>query len=310
MMSKRRVIRVATRPSLLAKRQTEQTVALLKSKNPEVDFEIKTFSTKGDLVLDRSLTQFGTTGLFVKELEMAMLNGEADIAVHSLKDVPSMTPTQFCLHAYPKREKAQDVLLTRHGEKLEDLKEGFVLGTGSPRRRVQIAQLRPDVIFKDIRGNIDTRIKKLHNGEYDAIILAAAGMNRLDIAFDINSVISLDDMVPAIGQGAIAIECLKNDDFSKDIVSSINDYDTEKAVLAERAFMREIEGGCKFPLAAHAIYEGDKLKMTALVGDGKSMKQIKHTVFLDILNTEKESIELAKVMKQECKDKDINYHLF
>ncbi|QZT36072.1 hydroxymethylbilane synthase [Halosquirtibacter xylanolyticus] len=309
-MSKKRVIRVATRPSLLAKTQTEQTVELLKAKNPDIEFQIKTFSTKGDRVLDRSLTQFGTTGLFVKELEMAMLEGEADIAVHSLKDVPSINPPEFILAAYAPRENSCDVLITRLGESLSELKENFILGTGSPRRRVQIAQIRPDVTFKEIRGNIDTRIQKLKNGEYDAILLAAAGMNRLNIPFESKDTLDLDIMTPAIGQGAIAIECLKDDHETIKIVSSINDHDTEKAVLAERAFMAEIEGGCKFPLAAHAICKNDQITMTALVGDGQKLTQTKRTITVDLESSVKTAINLAQELKEECKKLNINYHLF
>ncbi|MCT4674146.1 MAG: hydroxymethylbilane synthase [Prolixibacteraceae bacterium] len=309
-MSTKRVINVATRPSLLAKTQTEQTVELLRSKHPDIEFNIKTFSTKGDRVLDRSLTQFGSTGLFVKELEMAMLDGEADIAVHSLKDVPSVNPPQFCLAAYAPRENAHDVLLTRNGETLETLPQNFILGSGSPRRRVQIAQIRPDVTFKDIRGNIDTRIQKLNNGEYDAILLAAAGMNRLGITYNDSDIIDLSLMTPAIGQGAIAIECRKDDTEIQEILSKINDQDTEYAVLAERAFMAEIEGGCKFPLAAHAIRKGENLEITALVGDNSTMKQIKKSIIVPIKDSVERSQRLAQEMKEECKKLNINYHLF
>lgn len=308
-MSEKKKIVVATRPSLLAYTQTMQTVALLQEANPEVEFEVKKFSTKGDRVLNRSLTEFGTTGLFVKELEHALLEGEADIAVHSLKDVPSFHPEGLELMAFPEREDVRDVFLSREGKTIQEMHEGFVLGTGSPRRRVQLAAIRPDVSFKEIRGNIDTRIQKLIDGEYDAIILAAAGMNRLGKEFDEAGLLDVDQSIPAIGQGAIAIECRSNDNFVKSVVEKVNHKETQYAILAERAFMAEIEGGCKFPLAAHAVVNEDELSMIAIVGDLKTNEFIVEQIDVSVDKAVEESKKLAQQMKNICKEKGINFYI-
>ena len=308
-MPGKKIIRVATRPSLLAYTQTMQTVELLQQANPEVEFEVIKFSTQGDRVLNRSLTEFGTTGLFVKELEHALLEGEADIAVHSLKDVPSFHPKGLQLVAFPEREDVRDVFLSKDGKTIDQMPEGFVLGTGSPRRRVQLADIRPDTKFKEIRGNIDTRMQKLMDGEYDAIILAAAGMNRLGKEFEENLLLDVDQCIPAIGQGAIAIECRDNDEDSIAIVEKVNHEPTMQAVLAERAFMAEIEGGCKFPLAAHAVVENETLTLIAIVGDLKTNQFIVEQIEVPVQNSIKESKKLAQIMKDTCKAKGINFYL-
>lgn len=308
-MSDKKKIVVATRPSLLAYTQTMQTVELLQKANPEVEFEVKKFSTHGDRVLNRSLTKFGTTGLFVKELEHALLEGEADIAVHSLKDVPSFHPEGLKLVAFPEREDVRDVFLTRDGKTIDQMPEGFVLGTGSPRRRVQLADVRPDIEFKEIRGNIDTRMQKLMDGEYDAIILAAAGMNRLGKEFAEELLLDVDQCIPAIGQGAIAIETRDNDMETIAIVEKVNHQDTMDAILAERAFMAEIEGGCKFPLAAHAVVNDDQLIMLAIVGDLKTNQFITEQIEVPVSDSIKKAQELAQQMKESCKEKGINFYL-
>lgn len=308
-MPAKKKIKVATRPSLLAYTQTMQTVELLQNANPDVEFEVIKFSTQGDRVLNRSLTEFGTTGLFVKELEHALLEGEADIAIHSLKDVPSLHPSGLKLVAFPEREDVRDVFLSRDGRTIEQMPEGFVLGTGSPRRRVQLADLRPDTNFKEIRGNIDTRMQKLMDGEYDAIILAAAGMNRLGKDFQENLLLDVDQCIPAIGQGAIAIECRDNDVESIAIVEKVNHEPTMHAILAERAFMAEIEGGCKFPLAAHAVVTDDILTMIAIVGDLKSNQFITEQIEVLVSESIEKSKELAQRMKDTCKAKGINFYL-
>ncbi len=307
-MSLKKKLIVATRPSLLAYTQTMQTVELLQKANPEIEFEVKKFSTQGDRVLNRSLTEFGTTGLFVKELEHALLEGEADIAIHSLKDVPSFHPAGLKLVAYPEREDSRDVFLTRDGVSIDDMPQGFVLGTGSPRRRVQLADVRPDTNFEEIRGNIDTRMQKLQDGEYDAIILAAAGMNRLGKEFDEEMLIDVDLCIPAIGQGAIAIETRDNDPQCIAVVEKVNHKATELAVLAERAFMAEIEGGCKFPLAAHAVVDANHLNMIAIVGDLKSGDFIVESIEVPVEESVAKSAELAKKMKAICQEKDINFY--
>ncbi|RZT96056.1 hydroxymethylbilane synthase [Ancylomarina subtilis] len=307
-MSPKKKLIVATRPSLLAYTQTMQTVELLQKANPDIEFEVKKFSTQGDRVLNRSLTEFGTTGLFVKELEHALLEGEADIAVHSLKDVPSFHPKGLKLVAYPEREDSRDAFLTRDGQLIEDMPEGFVLGTGSPRRRVQLAHIRPDIVFKDIRGNIDTRKQKLMDGEYDAIILAAAGMNRMGKSASEDCLMDVDMCIPAIGQGAIAIETRSDDAETIARVARVNHKPTELAVLAERAFMAEIEGGCKFPLAAHAVVDGNLLNMIAIVGDLQSGDFIVESIEVPVEDSVAKSTDLAQKMKAICAEKGINFY--
>jgi len=308
-MPEKNKIVVATRPSLLAYTQTMQTVAFLQEANPDVEFEVIKYSTKGDRVLNRSLTEFGGTGLFVKELEHALLEKEADIAIHSLKDVPSFHPKGLRLQTFPERQDTRDVFLSRTGLSLEEMPKGFVLGTGSPRRKVQLAHIRPDIEFKEIRGNIDTRIQKLMDGEYDAIILAAAGMNRLGKEFDENLLLDVDQCIPAIGQGAIAIECREDDTRTAEIIRKINHKETQDAVLAERAFMSQIEGGCKFPLAAHAVVTDNILNMIAIVGDLKSGDFIIENMEVAVAESIEKAKELADQMKDTCKQKGINFYI-
>ena len=258
---------VATRPSLLAFTQTQQTVALLKEKNPSVEFEILKISTHGDKVKNKPLTEFGGTGVFVKELENAILEGKAHFAVHSLKDVPSIQPEGLSLVAFPKREDARDVILVRNGQNFADLADNCVIGTGSPRRKVQVAQIKPKAVFKELRGNIDTRIEKLEKGEYDAIILAAAGLSRLKKTYPQIVFLDLEKCIPAVGQGAIALECKTADTETIAILRSINDNYTELAITAERSYMKTIGGGCKFPLGAHATIEENKILLSVMLGN-------------------------------------------
>lgn len=304
-MYKKRKYIVATRPSLLAYTQTKQTVTLLKKKNPRCEFEIIKLSTKGDRVKDKQLTEFGGTGIFVKELENAILEKRADFAIHSLKDVPSELPEGLILTAYPQRINPNDIFLTNDGTNLKSIKKGFLVGTGSPRRRIQISQLRPDAIFKDIRGNIDTRIKKLINGEFDAIILAVAGLIRLGISFPKESELTVEQCIPAIGQGAIALECRANDDETIGILRKINHFETEITVNAERAFMATIEGGCKFPMAAYSSIDNDIATLTVMAGDIISGKHVLMSDKSNINAANDMAIKLANKLKADCLNKNI-----
>jgi hydroxymethylbilane synthase len=258
---------VATRPSLLAYTQTQQTVDLLKAKNPDCEFEIVKISTHGDAVTDKPLTAFGGTGLFVKELENAILEGKAHFAVHSLKDVPSIQPEGLVLAAFPTRQDPRDVLLIKDGLSLEELKDNCIIGTGSPRRIVQIAALKSNAAFTDLRGNIDTRLKKLEEGHYDAIVLAAAGLKRLGKEINQEAFLPVDVCLPAIGQGAIAIECKAGDEETIALLRTINDQATETAIVAERSYMKTIGGGCKFPLGAYATVDNDIINLSVMLGN-------------------------------------------
>ncbi len=285
---------VATRPSLLAYTQTQQTVELLKAQHPDCEFEIVKTSTHGDAVTDKPLTAFGGTGVFVKELENAILEGRADFAIHSLKDVPSIQPEGLVLAAFPTREDPRDVLLIKNGLSIDELNENCTIGTGSPRRIVQIAELKPGATFTDLRGNIDTRLKKLEEGQYDATVLAAAGLRRLGKDIDAKAFLPVDRCVPAIGQGAIAIECRKDDDETIALLRTINNKDTETAILAERAFMKTVGGGCKFPLGAYATIQNETVQLAVMLGNHHTQQIIRFSDQADVSGAEKLGQKLAE----------------
>jgi len=299
-MQSKMTIRVATRPSKLAVTQTRQTVALLQSANPDIAFEIVEFSTHGDRNHTSSLTSFGGTGVFVKELEQALLDKHADIAVHSLKDVPTGQPDGLLLASFPKREDHHDVFISRNGNTLEQMPPNFVLGTGSPRRVVQLKKIRPDAICKEIRGNIDTRLQKLYGGEYDAIVLAQAGLNRLATVPKSKELLRVEQCVPAPGQGCIAIECRGGDEAIIERIRKINDAETEQCILAERAFMGTVEGGCKFPLAAYAEKQNEQILLHAIIGDVRSEQFMKETADLSPYHIVIQAQLFATQFKQTC----------
>jgi hydroxymethylbilane synthase len=304
MMLNRKYI-VATRPSLLAYTQTQQTVALLQEKNPDCEFEIVKISTHGDAVTDKPLTAFGGTGVFVKELENAILEGKADFAIHSLKDVPSIQPKELVLASFPTREDPRDVLLIKNGLNINDLGEKCNIGTGSPRRIVQIAELKPTAKFSDLRGNIDTRLQKLADGQYDAIVLAAAGLNRLGKQIDVNAFLPVDVCVPAIGQGAIALECRTDDKDTIALLRTVNNAETEIAILAERAFMKTVGGGCKFPLGAYATVENEIIHLSVMLGNHHTHQIIRMAGNAPIAEAEKLGKSLAEKIIEEAGRKGI-----
>jgi hydroxymethylbilane synthase len=305
-MTKRKYI-VATRPSLLAYTQTEQTVNLLREKNPDVEFEIVKFSTQGDKVTDKPLTEFGGTGVFVKELENAIMQGKADFAIHSLKDVPGLQPEGLVLASYPKREDPRDVLLIKDNKFLDELNDNCTIGTGSPRRIVQLAMLKPNAQFRELRGNIDTRLRKLDEGEYDAIVLAAAGLKRLGKSIDETSYLSVETCLPAIGQGTIALECKSDDKETIDMLRSINDLPTEQATIAERGFMVTIGGGCKFPLASYATVDNGEVTLSVMLGNHFTHKMIRLKEKSAIDKAEQLGIDLAKRIMAEAEKLGISF---
>lgn len=297
---------VATRGSLLARTQTEQTVAAIQKQNTDSTFEINQFSTMGDQITDKPLVSFGGTGVFVKELENALIDNKADIAIHSLKDVPSNIPAGLELVCFPKRELTNDLFLSNNNVSIFDMPQGFKCGTGSPRRIIQLMKLRPDAQFSDLRGNIDTRLRKLEENQYDAIILAAAGMNRLGKSFPKSAILSVEDLLPAVGQGAIAIECRADDKRTIEAVRKINDEATEIAVKTERVFMAVIEGGCKFPLAAYATVSGNKVLLDVLAGQlttGKYLRRIEETT---IDKASEMAKRMADTLLEDCQKQNIN----
>lgn len=296
---------VATRGSLLARTQTEQTVEAINNKNKGKKFEIIQFSTLGDKVTEKPLVNFGGTGVFVKELENALLEKKADFAIHSLKDVPSNIPNGLILACFPKREMVNDLFLTKNNSSIIKMHRNFKCGTGSPRRIIQIMKIRPDARFSDLRGNIDTRLRKLDEGQYDAIILAAAGMNRLGKTFSENNVLSVENILPAIGQGAIAIECRTDDIETIKTLKKINHFETEIAVKTERVFMKEVEGGCKFPLAAYAKVNDNKVELDILAGQLSTGQFIRKKNETTIENAFDMAKQMANQLLEECQKRNI-----
>lgn len=296
---------VATRPSLLAYTQTQQTVDLLRAAHPDCEFEVVKISTHGDTVTDKPLTAFGGTGVFVKELENALYEGKAHFAVHSLKDVPSIQPEGLVLAAFPPRQDPRDLLLTRGGVSVAELPTPCVIGTGSPRRMVQVAKLKEQATFADLRGNIDTRLKKLEEGQYDAIVLAAAGLKRLGKEIAETAYMSTDSCLPAIGQGAIAIECRVDDAETIAMLKSINDPATETAIVAERSYMKTIGGGCKFPLGAYATIEGDEVTLQVMLGNHHTGQIIRMSDVAPVSEAEKLGQNLGERMIAEAEKQGI-----
>ncbi|MED1740423.1 hydroxymethylbilane synthase [Bacillus swezeyi] len=270
-----RNIIVGSRRSKLAMTQTKWVIKKLEELNPDFTFEIKEIVTKGDRILDVTLSKVGGKGLFVKEIEQAMLAGEIDMAVHSMKDMPSALPEGLMIGCIPKREDVRDALISKGHQKLADLKQGAVVGTSSLRRSAQLLQIRPDLEIKWIRGNIDTRLKKLETEQYDAIILAAAGLSRMGWKEDVvTEFLDPRSCLPAVGQGALAIECRASDEELLSLFSRLNDRYTQQTVMAERAFLHAMEGGCQVPIAGFAtMNEEDVIELTGLVAspDGKTV---------------------------------------
>lgn len=278
---------IATRQSKLALWQSEYIKAELNKHYPEMQIELKTFSTKADKILDVPLAKIGGKGLFTKELEIALLNKEADIAVHSLKDVPVEFEDGFVLAALTKRFDPRDAFLSQNYESIEALPKGAVIGTTSLRRRMEIKMIRPDIELKDLRGNINTRIAKLKAGEYDAIILAATGVQKLQIEDEVNyfTPISTDLMIPSMGQATLGIETLDNKELI-DLLSVLNDENAYIESTIERDFVRVLEGGCQVPIGSKAtiLEDGKKVKFQAIVGMPDASERIEEEVIEPIEN--------------------------
>lgn len=270
-----RKIIVGSRRSKLALTQTNWVIEQLKALQLPFEFEVKEIVTKGDRILDVTLSKVGGKGLFVKEIEQAMLDGEIDMAVHSMKDMPGVLPKGLTIGCVPKREDHRDVLISKNGIKLSELPKGAVIGTSSLRRSAQLLIERPDLEIKWIRGNIDTRLEKLKTEEYDAIILAAAGLARMGWSKDVvTEFLDTDVCLPAVGQGALAIECREDDNELLGLLEKFTDEATRLAVEAERAFLTKMEGGCQVPIAGFATVNDNKeITFTGLIAspDGKEV---------------------------------------
>jgi len=292
---------IATRGSKLALWQSRHIKAVLEEQNPGLEVELKIIVTTGDKIIDRPLAAIGGKGLFLKELEEAMLRGEAQIAVHSLKDVPTVMPSGLILGAITQREDSRDALLSEKYADINSLPKGSIVGTSSLRRRMQIQKLRPDLKIKDLRGNVDTRIRKLKEGQFDAIILAVAGINRLELLDEVEHIyqIPLQDMIPSMGQGALGIESV-NDEKVLSIVSKLEDEFSRVETTIERDFVDMLNGGCHVPIGASAnvLEDGNVLVRTVLgLPDGTEMLNDTRTV------SKTEYKTVGKEIAQEMIDK-------
>ncbi|MCY1343381.1 Porphobilinogen deaminase [compost metagenome] len=261
-----REIRIATRKSALALWQAEYVKARLEQAHPGLKVSLVPMVSRGDKLLDAPLAKIGGKGLFVKELETALLENEADIAVHSMKDVPMDFPEGLGLYCICEREDPRDAFVSNRFDSLDTLPAGSVVGTSSLRRQAQLLARRPDLKIQFLRGNVNTRLAKLDAGEYDAIILAAAGLIRLGFEDRIRSSISVEDSLPAGGQGAVGIECRTGDSEIHALLAPLHHQDTALRVTAERALNKRLNGGCQVPIACYAVLEGDQLWLRGLVG--------------------------------------------
>ena len=264
---KQKIIRIATRKSQLALWQANHIKQKLEQLHPGLRVEIIPLITAGDRLLTAKLADFGGKGLFVKELEQALLSNEADIAVHSMKDVPAHFPDGLKLAAICEREDARDALITKNYLSLSSLPKNARVGTSSLRRQCQLKRYRDDLQLIDLRGNVDTRLRKLNEGEFDAIVLAAAGLKRLGLENQIKEFLSEKYFIPAVGQGALGIECRDQDEFIMSLIQPLNHPETAACVTAERAMTNYLNGGCHAPIAAHAVFENASIVLTGMVAN-------------------------------------------
>ncbi len=289
----KKTITIGTRGSKLALWQANFIKSEIERLFPDIDVELKIIKTTGDQITDRPLAMVGGKGLFVKEIENDLLNNQIDLAVHSMKDMPGQLPEGLVIGAIPERENPFDVLIAKESCLLADYKKDSIIGTSSLRRASQIKHVKPDVIVKSIRGNLDTRIKKLKSGEYDAIVLAAAGLKRLGQADEITEYLDEDVMLPAVGQGALCIETRQNDDNIAPIMEKLDHYDTRVCVTGERAFLKQIEGSCHIPVACFAKIADKKIVLTALVASEDGKKLIKEQIISPMDRVENAGATLA-----------------
>ena len=271
-------IRIGTRSSALALWQANWVRSSLGSAFPLYDFELIHIKTHGDRVSNVPLVRIGGEGIFVKQIEIALLNGEVDLAVHSMKDLPTTLPDGLTIGAIPERVNPADVLISKNGLDFFHLPPGAKIGTGSLRRRAQLLHARSDLDIRDIRGNVDTRLAKLRSGDMDAIVLAAAGVQRLGYGDSVTQSLPYSISLPAVGQGALCIEIRAEDEELQDIVRSINHPHSAVAVKAERAFLRKLGGGCRVPIAALGTVDSDKLSLVGLVADQDGKKVIRSDI--------------------------------
>jgi len=293
-MSSQPPLRIATRQSALALWQAHYVADALRALNPELVVELVPMVTQGDRILDVPLAKIGGKGLFVKELELAMLDGRADIAVHSMKDVPMAFPDGLSLAVICPREDPSDAFVSTRFESLGTLPQGAVVGTSSLRRQCQLRRWRPDLQIRDLRGNVNTRLARLDAGEYDAIVLATAGLLRLKMADRIRHRIAPELMLPAVGQGAVGIECRTNDERTRALLAPLADHVTSRCVAAERAMNTRLQGGCQVPIAGYATYQDGRIQLHARVGAVNGSRLLEESISGPEADAELMGIEVAE----------------
>ena len=296
-------IKIGTRGSKLALWQANWVKSALNQNFPRLPIELEIIKTQGDKILDVPLAQVGGKGLFVKEIEQALLDRRVDLAVHSMKDMPAEIPEGLCVGAIPRREIPSDVLISRSGLKLSKLESGSVIGTSSLRRGAQLRHHRNDIVIRPLRGNLDTRLRKLEAEDMDAIVVAAAGVKRLNLEDRITEYLDEEIMLPAVGQGALCIEIRENDPTISEVISALEDSQTRTIVSGERAFLSRLEGGCQIPIAGHGKIENDRYMLTGLVGEVDGSRLIKDSISGPVEASESLGVELAERLLDKGADK-------
>ncbi|UDG81239.1 Porphobilinogen deaminase [Candidatus Hartigia pinicola] len=293
-MTSKNIIRIATRKSPLAMWQANFIKKKLEKIHTNLQIELIPMVTKGDTIIDIPLTKVGGKGLFVKELEFALLKNQADIAVHSIKDIPVQFPEGLGLVTICEREDPRDAFISNHFSSVNDLPSGSVIGTSSLRRQCQIRELLPDLIMRDLRGNIGTRLLRLDNGEFDAIILAVAGLKRLGLEQRICTILSPEHSLPSVGQGAIGIECRLNDEYTRNFITQLNDKKTSICVLAERAINTRLESNCQVPVGSYATWHEKQIWLRALLSSPDGSQVIRGERLSDPEKANQAGISLAE----------------
>ncbi len=294
-----RKIVIGTRGSKLALWQTEFVKGKLVEFFPEIEFEIKIIKTKGDKILDSPLSKIGDKGIFTREIEFELLNGEIDLAVHSLKDLPTKLPDGLTIGAVTEREDVRDVLISKDNLSLDKLPQNALIATGSLRRRAQLLHFRPDFKFVDLRGNIDTRFRKFDESNWDGMVLAFAGVNRMNYTNRVSQIIPTDIILPAVGQGAIAVEVREDDYDILEMIEKINHKETELATKAERALLKHLEGGCQIPIGAFAFVSNGKIKLSAMISNLDGTFMVRDSMEGDLDDAEKVGFELAEKLLEQ-----------
>jgi hydroxymethylbilane synthase len=296
-------IKIGTRASKLALWQANWVKSTLNEKFPRQSVELITIKTKGDKILDVPLAKVGGKGLFVKEIEQALLDRRIDIAVHSMKDMPAEIPEGLFMGAIPPREVAKDVFISKTGLRFSELNPGAVIGTSSLRRAAQLRHTRPDIVITPLRGNLDTRLKKLQTENLDAIVLAAAGLKRLNLEHRITEYLDSDIMLPAVGQGALCIEIRQNDPIIEPLIAALDHAPTRAVVMGERAFLNRLGGSCQVPIAGHGEISQNVFDLTGLVADLDGVRVIRATLSGPLDSTQTIGVRLAEQLLSRGADK-------